>query len=90
MSEATEQERPSRGAMIVVEGLDRAGKSTQVGRLSTRWEKEVGQRAKGVRFPGKYLPSDYLIQSLVNEARPMYLLNVCFCNAATSDDLIRP
>ena len=42
-----------RGALIVFEGLDRAGKSTQAERLCVNLEKE-GRRVKHMRFPGQY------------------------------------
>ena len=40
-----------RGALIVVEGLDRAGKSTQCERLCVNLEKD-GHKVKRMRFPG--------------------------------------
>lgn len=40
-----------RGALIVVEGLDRAGKSTQSRLLSEHLEAQ-GIRVKRLRFPG--------------------------------------
>ena len=40
-----------RGKLIVVEGLDRAGKSTQVERLCANLCKE-GRRVERMRFPG--------------------------------------
>lgn len=48
---------PSRGAFIVIEGLDRAGKSTQAARLHERLSAELGaERVKLVKFPGKFVP----------------------------------
>ncbi|MCJ1310716.1 Thymidylate kinase [Agyrium rufum] len=41
-----------RGALIVIEGLDRAGKSTQCERLCARLEKE-GKQVKRMRFPDR-------------------------------------
>ncbi|KAG8529777.1 uncharacterized protein KY384_005258 [Bacidia gigantensis] len=41
----------SRGALIVIEGLDRAGKSTQHGRLCEHLE-SAGHSVKKLRFPG--------------------------------------
>ena len=41
-----------RGAMIVVEGLDRAGKSSQCTRLVENLQKQ-GRQVKHMRFPGK-------------------------------------
>ena len=40
-----------RGAFIVIEGLDRSGKSTQCERLCARLEHE-GHEVKRMRFPG--------------------------------------
>ena len=40
-----------RGALIVIEGLDRAGKSTQHGLLCSKLESE-GHCVKRMRFPG--------------------------------------
>ena len=42
-----------RGMLIVVEGLDRAGKSTQCERLAANLEK-AEYDIKRMRFPGKY------------------------------------
>ena len=41
-----------RGAMIVVEGLDRAGKSSQCTRLVENLQKQ-GRQVKHMRFPGE-------------------------------------
>lgn len=41
-----------RGLLIVFEGLDRAGKSTQCARLVNDLEKR-GEKVKHVRFPGE-------------------------------------
>ncbi len=47
-----DQEKPrKRGALIVLEGLDRSGKSTQVTRLVDRLGKE-GRRTRLQKFPG--------------------------------------
>lgn len=40
-----------RGALLVIEGLDRAGKSTQHARLCQNLENK-GHRVKRMRFPG--------------------------------------
>lgn len=42
---------PARGALIVLEGLDRSGKTTQVKLLEQRFV-ELGKRVKTFRFPG--------------------------------------
>jgi dTMP kinase len=44
----------ARGALIVLEGLDRSGKTTQVKLLEQRFV-EVGRRVKVMRFPGMSL-----------------------------------
>ena len=44
----------SRGALIVIEGLDRAGKSTQHARLCQNLESQ-SHRVKRMRFPGAFL-----------------------------------
>jgi dTMP kinase len=41
-----------RGALVVIEGLDRSGKTTQCARLLTRLERE-GVRAEMIKFPGE-------------------------------------
>ena len=48
----TMPERKTRGAFIVVEGLDRSGKSTQVSLLEERL-KATGVSVRLVKFPGK-------------------------------------
>ena len=42
-----------RGAFIVLEGVDRCGKSTQVGKLVERLQAQ-GFAAEAIRFPGQY------------------------------------
>lgn len=44
---------PTRGALIAIEGLDRAGKSTQCDILLKRLEEE-GIKARLQKFPGSY------------------------------------
>jgi dTMP kinase len=44
--------RVVRGALIVLEGLDRSGKTTQVKLLEQRFV-ELGKKVKVMRFPGK-------------------------------------
>ncbi|MCJ1250915.1 Thymidylate kinase [Trapelia coarctata] len=51
-----------RGALIVIEGLDRAGKSTQCELLCRSLEKE-GHRIKRMRFPDRATPSGKLIDA---------------------------
>lgn len=45
----------TRGAFIVLEGLDRSGKSTQVGLLEKRLKAE-GREVRVMRFPGRFSP----------------------------------
>ncbi|KAI4126346.1 MAG: hypothetical protein LQ347_005013, partial [Umbilicaria vellea] len=44
-----------RGALIVIEGLDRAGKTTQCVRLASKLEAQ-GRRVKRMRFPDRTTP----------------------------------
>lgn len=45
-----------RGTFIVVEGLDRAGKSTQVDLLAERLEQTMGKdRVRIRKFPGEFV-----------------------------------
>lgn len=50
-SVAVDQDVP-RGAFIVLEGLDRSGKTTQVKLLEQRLA-QAGRRVQVMRFPGK-------------------------------------
>lgn len=52
----------ARGALIVLEGLDRSGKSTQVDRLVTRLNAE-GHKARLHKFPGTSPPPSNLPSS---------------------------
>lgn len=45
-----------RGAFIVIEGLDRSGKSTQAAALLARLE-HMNVPAKLIKFPGQLLPA---------------------------------
>ena len=51
-SDAPDAEFNSRGAFIVLEGLDRSGKTTQVKLLEQRFVEE-GKKVKVMRFPGE-------------------------------------
>lgn len=42
----------ARGALVVLEGLDRSGKTTQVKLLEQRFV-ELGRKVKLMRFPGR-------------------------------------
>lgn len=50
-----------RGALIVVEGLDRAGKSSQCECLRDALQKQ-GHLVKYIRFPGMFTASVYMIK----------------------------
>ncbi|KAH7042723.1 thymidylate kinase-domain-containing protein [Macrophomina phaseolina] len=56
-----------RGKLIVFEGLDRAGKSTQSGRLVTRLQ-ELGQRVQHMRFPDRTTPIGQMINAYLTGA----------------------
>lgn len=47
----------ARGALVVLEGLDRSGKTTQVKLLEQRFV-ELGRKVKVMRFPGMCLSYD--------------------------------
>ena len=51
MSEPPSDRSPRRGAFVVLEGLDRSGKTTQVKLLEQRFVEE-GRPVKVMRFPG--------------------------------------
>lgn len=53
----------ARGAFIVVEGLDRAGKTTQVKRLEAELSKQ-GREVKALRFPGKSPPTIFTLNAV--------------------------
>lgn len=48
------EEQVARGAFVVLEGLDRSGKTTQVKLLQSRLI-EAGRRVQLMRFPGELL-----------------------------------
>lgn len=54
--ESSQQGRPgvARGAFVVLEGLDRSGKTTQVKLLESRLV-EAGRRVQVMRFPGEFV-----------------------------------
>ncbi|KAM0424800.1 hypothetical protein ACHAPT_009853 [Fusarium lateritium] len=53
---------PARGAFIVLEGLDRSGKTTQVKLLEQRFVEE-GSKVKVMRFPDRSTPIGQMIDS---------------------------
>lgn len=53
-------EKKKRGAFIVLEGLDRSGKTTQVKLLQTRFV-EAGKEVRVMRFPGTFFSSPFLL-----------------------------
>lgn len=53
-----------RGALIVLEGLDRSGKTTQVQLLEKRFL-DLGRNVKVMRFPGRFLFFSFFFSWLV-------------------------
>lgn len=49
-----------RGALIVLEGMDKAGKTTQCKKLVQALQ-EKGQAAEMIRFPGKAFYNDLIV-----------------------------
>ncbi|KAL2134702.1 hypothetical protein VTI74DRAFT_11022 [Chaetomium olivicolor] len=62
--DGVETERPpvARGALVVLEGLDRSGKTTQVKLLEQRFV-ELGKKVKVMRFPDRTTPIGQMIDS---------------------------
>ncbi|GAA5910293.1 bifunctional thymidylate/uridylate kinase [Sporobolomyces salmoneus] len=58
--------RSKRGALIIFEGLDRSGKSTQVARLAERLKRE-GRKVKQIGFPDRTSPTGLLINSYLTQ-----------------------
>lgn len=54
-----------RGALIVLEGCDRAGKTTQAKKLVDALN-ELGRTAKLIKFPGKYYVLKYTIETVID------------------------
>jgi len=54
-----------RGFLVVIEGLDRAGKSTQCSCLATNLEK-VGRKVKSMRFPGAWQSLCYFFFAILS------------------------
>ncbi len=50
-AQAGDESAVARGALVVLEGLDRSGKTTQVKLLEQRFV-ELGRKVKVMRFPG--------------------------------------
>ncbi|XP_022669447.1 thymidylate kinase-like isoform X4 [Varroa jacobsoni] len=68
----------SRGALIVLEGLDRVGKSTQCFQVVEKLNK-MGKRAEAWRFPDRTTPlgkviGDYLLNATDMDDRSIHLL----------------
>ncbi|KAJ4286875.1 Thymidylate kinase [Collariella sp. IMI 366227] len=55
-------EKVARGALVVLEGLDRSGKTTQVKLLEQRFV-ELGKKVKVMRFPDRTTPIGQMIDS---------------------------
>ncbi|KAL2255985.1 hypothetical protein VTK26DRAFT_2385 [Humicola hyalothermophila] len=58
----TPSETVARGALVVLEGLDRSGKTTQVKLLEQRFV-ELGRKVKVMRFPDRTTPIGQMIDS---------------------------
>ncbi|KAK3679690.1 Thymidylate kinase [Recurvomyces mirabilis] len=54
---------PNRGTLIVLEGLDRSGKSTQCERLVSHLRHTTGQEVSHLRFPNRTTPIGQMINS---------------------------
>jgi dTMP kinase len=69
-----------RGALIVFEGLDRSGKSTQTKLLAENLEKE-GIPHKVIRFPDRTTPVGKLIDSYLKSETAIedHVINLLFC-----------
>ncbi|KAI0642370.1 thymidylate kinase [Trametes meyenii] len=63
-------ERKTRGTLIVVEGLDRSGKSTQTALLAERF-KTAGLPVRLVRFPDRTTPIGKMIDSYLRSESEM-------------------
>ncbi|KAK4185869.1 thymidylate kinase [Podospora australis] len=61
---------PARGALIVLEGLDRSGKTTQVKLLEQRFV-EQGKRVKLMRFPDRETPIGKMINAYLTSKATM-------------------
>ncbi|KAM7185256.1 thymidylate kinase [Naviculisporaceae sp. PSN 640] len=61
---------PTRGALIVLEGLDRSGKTTQVKLLEQRFV-ELGKKVKLMRFPDRTTPIGQMIDSYLKSQADM-------------------
>ncbi|GAA5987635.1 hypothetical protein JCM5350_001903 [Sporobolomyces pararoseus] len=55
-----------RGALIIFEGLDRSGKSTQVKKLCQRLERQ-GKKVKQIGFPDRTSPTGILINNYLTQ-----------------------
>ncbi|OIW30126.1 hypothetical protein CONLIGDRAFT_702609 [Coniochaeta ligniaria NRRL 30616] len=60
----------ARGALIVLEGLDRSGKTTQVKLLEQRFV-ELGKKVKVMRFPDRSTPIGQMIDSYLRSQTEM-------------------
>ncbi|GAA5877624.1 hypothetical protein JCM16303_003403 [Sporobolomyces ruberrimus] len=63
---ATTGSKKKRGALIIFEGLDRSGKSTQLQRLYERLQGE-GRKVKKIGFPDRTSPTGLLINSYLTQ-----------------------
>ncbi|KAK4226692.1 thymidylate kinase-domain-containing protein [Podospora fimiseda] len=64
---SSEPPSPVRGALIVLEGLDRSGKTTQADLLVSRLQSQ-GRSVKALRFPDRTTPTGHLIDSYLSQS----------------------
>lgn len=60
-----------RGLFIVVEGLDRSGKTTQCQKFVDNIS-STGKEVKYVKFPGTFVLSKSIVLHCLHEPRPYY------------------
>ncbi|KAK3402537.1 P-loop containing nucleoside triphosphate hydrolase protein [Sordaria brevicollis] len=72
MASTSETNTPiARGALIVIEGLDRSGKTTQVTLLKDRFLSEGRKNVKAMRFPDRTTPIGQMIDSYLKSQSQM-------------------
>ncbi|SPO06873.1 related to thymidylate kinase [Cephalotrichum gorgonifer] len=67
---SSEAEHHGRGALVVLEGLDRSGKTTQVKLLEQRFV-EAGRKVKVMRFPDRTTPIGQMIDAYLKSSIEM-------------------
>ena len=71
--------KPCRGALIVFEGLDRSGKTTQCSLLTQRLNSELGLKTVSLKYPNRDTPigkliNDYLLKKVSFDDRCIHLM----------------